>query len=244
MISETGFINMLPQNMGQLMPEGEQPPQIIEIAVHGDDAEGSTAERHTDNRSGKRRAKQNPAPVALNHSLRISRPVCFCNSSIGSRKDIFIIDLSGITTFGELKKALPSTGTCRVPGINQLRKKANEELEENVRKRHPDQSWLVYSMLGAVVNDRLYGRYKDIEPMIGRLMPRGYPVGSAAYLFTVRPELQELIYVVIRRVDDAKENYESLVYTFFLGVLTKGWGEGFGWSKLDNGNWAWESSGE
>ena len=36
-----------------------------------------------------------------------------------------IIDLSGITTFGELKKVLPSTGTCRVPGINQLRKKAN-----------------------------------------------------------------------------------------------------------------------
>ena len=36
-----------------------------------------------------------------------------------------IIDLSGITTYGELKNALPSTGTCRVPGINQLRKRAN-----------------------------------------------------------------------------------------------------------------------
>ena len=36
-----------------------------------------------------------------------------------------IIDLSGITTFGELKNALPSTGNGRVPGINQLRKKAN-----------------------------------------------------------------------------------------------------------------------
>lgn len=35
-----------------------------------------------------------------------------------------IIDLSGITTFGELKKALPSAGNHRVPGINQLRKKA------------------------------------------------------------------------------------------------------------------------
>lgn len=36
-----------------------------------------------------------------------------------------IINLSGITTYGELKNALPSTGTCRVPGINQLRKRAN-----------------------------------------------------------------------------------------------------------------------
>ena len=36
-----------------------------------------------------------------------------------------IIDLSGITTLGELKNALPSTGNGRVPGINQLRKKAN-----------------------------------------------------------------------------------------------------------------------
>ena len=36
-----------------------------------------------------------------------------------------IIDLSGITTYGELKNALPSTGTRRVPGINQLRKRAN-----------------------------------------------------------------------------------------------------------------------
>jgi len=36
-----------------------------------------------------------------------------------------IIDLSGISTYGDLKKLLPSTGTCRVPGINQLRKKAS-----------------------------------------------------------------------------------------------------------------------
>ena len=35
------------------------------------------------------------------------------------------INLSDITTYGELKNALPSTGTGRVPGINQLRKKAN-----------------------------------------------------------------------------------------------------------------------
>ncbi len=34
------------------------------------------------------------------------------------------IDISSITTYGELKALLPSTGTSRVPGINQLRKKA------------------------------------------------------------------------------------------------------------------------
>lgn len=34
------------------------------------------------------------------------------------------IDLSRITTFGELKNALPSTGTTRVPGVKQLKKKA------------------------------------------------------------------------------------------------------------------------
>lgn len=33
------------------------------------------------------------------------------------------IDISSITTYGELKALLPSTGTSRVPGINQLRKK-------------------------------------------------------------------------------------------------------------------------
>ena len=35
------------------------------------------------------------------------------------------IDLSGITTFGELKNALPSTGITRVPGVKQLKKKAS-----------------------------------------------------------------------------------------------------------------------
>jgi RNA polymerase sigma factor (sigma-70 family) len=34
------------------------------------------------------------------------------------------IDLSAITTYGELKKALPTTGLIRVPGINQLRRRA------------------------------------------------------------------------------------------------------------------------
>lgn len=35
------------------------------------------------------------------------------------------IDLSGITTFGELKQALPSTGATRVPGVKLLKKKAS-----------------------------------------------------------------------------------------------------------------------
>lgn len=34
------------------------------------------------------------------------------------------IDISSITTYGELKALLPSTGTGRVPGFNQLREKA------------------------------------------------------------------------------------------------------------------------
>jgi RNA polymerase sigma factor (sigma-70 family) len=34
------------------------------------------------------------------------------------------IDINSITTYGELKQVLPSTGTGRVPGINQLRGKA------------------------------------------------------------------------------------------------------------------------
>ena len=34
------------------------------------------------------------------------------------------IDINGITTYGELKQVLPSTGTGRVPGINQLRGKS------------------------------------------------------------------------------------------------------------------------
>lgn len=41
-----------------------------------------------------------------------------------------IIDFSGINTYGELKKALPSTGDARVPGVNQLRKKAKVVLHK------------------------------------------------------------------------------------------------------------------
>ena len=117
------------------------------------------------------------------------------------------------------------------------------ELEESVRAGHPDdESWLFHLVIDAVRNDHLFGRYKDIEPMIGELMPRGYPMGSGAYLFTVRPEIHKLIYAVIRHVDDVKDNYKSLVYTFFIGVLTKGWGEGFGWAKTAEGNWMWKNS--
>ena len=117
-----------------------------------------------------------------------------------------------------------------------------EKLEEEIRTKYPeDDSWLFHLILQAFHDDHLFGRYKDIEEMIGELMPRGYPMGSAAYLFTVRPELHKVIYAVIRHVDDVEEEYESLVYSFFLGVLTKGWGEGFGWSKTEEGNWRWSS---
>ena len=119
------------------------------------------------------------------------------------------------------------------------------ELEASVKNEHPEKgAFLLNVVMKAVTDDRLYGRYKDIEPMIGELNPRGYRVGSAAYLLTVRPELHELIYAVIRNVDIAKENCDSLAYTFFLGVLTKGWGEGFGWSRTEDGGWVWKRSKE
>ena len=103
-----------------------------------------------------------------------------------------------------------------------------EELEENARKKYPDDSsWLFHVVMDAFLNERLFGWYMDIEPMIGDLMPRGYSRESAAYLLTVRPEIHKLIYAVIRHVDDIEENYNSLVYTFFLGVIAKGWGEGY-----------------
>ena len=96
-----------------------------------------------------------------------------------------------------------------------------EGLEEDIRKKYPnDEAWLQHVALNAVTNDRLFGRYRDIERMIGELSPRGYPADS---------------------VDDVKENYNSLVYTFFLGVMAKGWGEGYGWSKTAEGNWHWSS---
>ena len=118
-----------------------------------------------------------------------------------------------------------------------------EALENKVRKEYPeDGAWMFHLMLEAVLDDHLFGRYKDIEPMIGKLMPRGYPMGSAPYLIVVRPEIHELIYAVIRHVDNVEEDYVSLAYTFFIGTLTKGWGTGFGWSKMENRNWEWRNS--
>jgi len=114
-----------------------------------------------------------------------------------------------------------------------------------VRREHPEDSgWLFHIVLQAVSDDRLFGRYRDIEPMIAKLSPKGYPMGSAAYLLMVRPELHKLIYAVIRHVDDVEENYMSLVYTFFIGILAKGWGEGNGWTKTDEGNWVWSTEKE
>ena len=46
------------------------------------------------------------------------------NKQINNTSSSSTIDLSGFTTYGELKNALPSTGRGRVPGINQLRDKA------------------------------------------------------------------------------------------------------------------------
>jgi len=120
-----------------------------------------------------------------------------------------------------------------------------EVLEARVRREHPEDSgWLFHIVLQAVSDDRLFGRYRDIEPMIAKLSPKGYPMGSAAYLLMVRPELHKLIYAVIRHVDDVEENYMSLVYTFFIGILAKGWGEGNGWTKTDEGNWVWSTEKE
>ena len=117
-----------------------------------------------------------------------------------------------------------------------------EELEERVRQKYPeDGAWLFHTVMEAFLDDHLFGRYRDIEPMIAKLSPRGYPIGSAAYLLTVRPDLRELIYAVIRHVDDVEEIYASLIYTFFLGVLAKGWGEGNGWKKTEKG-WAWHNA--
>ena len=117
-----------------------------------------------------------------------------------------------------------------------------EKLEEKVRKQNPnDSSWLSHVVEEALADEHLFGRYKDIEPMIGNLMPRGYPPNSMAYFFLFRPDIHKLIYAVIRHVDDVQENYDELVYTFFVGVLAKGWGEGFGWSKNEKGNWVWHN---
>ena len=114
------------------------------------------------------------------------------------------------------------------------------KLEERLKKKYKDESeWLFHVMLDAVSDDRLFGRYKDIEAMIAELKPRGYPTDSAAYYLMAHFDIYKLIYAVIRHVDDVEENYDSLAYTFFLGILAKCWGEGYGWSKSEDGSWRW-----
>ena len=82
-----------------------------------------------------------------------------------------------------------------------------EELERKVRAEYSDDGeWLLHLTIAVIRDDRLFGRYREIEPMIAKLNPRGYPPGTAAYLLIVRPELHKLIYAVIRHVDDAEEN--------------------------------------
>ena len=45
------------------------------------------------------------------------------------------------------------------------------ELEESVRKNYPDdESWLFHLVVDAARNDHLFGRYKDIELMIGNVI--------------------------------------------------------------------------
>ena len=83
--------------------------------------------------------------------------------------------------------------------------------------------WFFSLILEAVFDKRLFGRYEDIEQMIADLMPQ--KKNTATYMFLIKPELHKLIYAAIRHVDDVEKNYNSLVYTFFLGVLAKCWGE-------------------
>lgn len=114
-------------------------------------------------------------------------------------------------------------------------------VEESIRQKCKDDEHLMFYLVDEVAhNERLYGRYRDIESMITNLKPRDYPVGSAASILYTVFEIRNLIYAVIRHVDDIEEKYMSLAYTFFLGVLCKGWGEGFGWSKDKDGTWTWK----
>ena len=143
--------------------------------------------------------------------------------------DEYIVDLPRETVEAAIDIAITLVDRV-VAAKGDLHTAEYEALEARVRQEHPQ----------AYGDDHLFGRYRDIEPMIGRLSPRGYPAGSAAYLLMVRPELHKLIYAVIRHVDDVEENYVSLVYTFFIGILAKGWGEGNGWRKTPTG-WQWSS---
>ncbi len=115
-----------------------------------------------------------------------------------------------------------------------------EKLEKKFKKENPD-TWLIRTVLEVVPDDHLFGRYRDIANMIGKLRPHNFPLRSATYLTMILPEIYELIYAAARCVDEAQESYTSLVYTFFLGVLGLCWGEGFGWRK-ENGNWVFKGA--
>ena len=118
-----------------------------------------------------------------------------------------------------------------------------EELEGKVREEYPDINEMAFHvMLKAINDEHLFGRYLDIEPMVGELLLRGYEPGSAAYLLLIKPVIHQLIYAVVRHVDEIDEKYTSLAYTFFIGVITKGWSEGNGWTKTENGTWEWKST--
>ena len=128
---------------------------------------------------------------------------------------------------------------CVVAAQKELKTSEYIKLEKSVRKKYPDEKgWLFHVILEVVKDDHLFGRYREVEHMIGELEPRGYPMGSAAYTLLVRPEIDKLIYTVLRHVDDITENYKSLVYTFFVCVLAKCWGMGFGWYITEDGDWA------
>ncbi|MBQ8160804.1 MAG: hypothetical protein IJ083_08615 [Clostridia bacterium] len=104
-----------------------------------------------------------------------------------------------------------------------------------------DGSDVLRVVMAAYADDHLFGRFRDIDAMIGRLQPKGAPLDSGFFQLVIRPELDLLIYAAIRHVDTVEKEYESLVYTVFLGFLSKGWGEGAGWCKGDDGNWHWQS---
>ena len=147
--------------------------------------------------------------------------IIFISGACGSGKSTFLRSLNLLEE--------PTGGAIIFNNVDITKKKYKDESE-----------WLFHVTLDAVSSDRLFGRYKDIEAMIAELKPRGYPTDSAAYYIMAHFDIYKLIYAVIRHVDDIEENYDSLAYTFFLGILAKCWGEGYGWSKSEDGVWRWK----
>ena len=113
------------------------------------------------------------------------------------------------------------------------------ELESRLQEKYPndDGEWLINVVLDAVNNERLFGRYKEFEPMSAALNLRGLPARSTVYLLMIKFSILTLIYRIIRRVDDIQENYIPLACEFFTGVIAEDWGEGLGWVKKENDKW-------